>query len=111
MYVFLCLSIFRRHVQCVLNFADNLEEDGGTLIVPFFHRFLKEWCRKNDYIRKNLPWVTLPKETESELLTYAHRVTMREVKQNFLYTKRFMIIATGFSFNMGSTRYAWHCAE
>jgi hypothetical protein len=31
------------HVQCVLNFADNREEDGGTLVVPGFHRMSKQW--------------------------------------------------------------------
>ena len=32
------------HVQCVLNFADNSDEDGGTLIVPRFHKLIKKWC-------------------------------------------------------------------
>ena len=31
------------HVQCVLNFADNHADDGGTLVVPGFHRISKLW--------------------------------------------------------------------
>lgn len=67
-----------RHVQCVLNFANNLEEDGGTLVVPFFHHHMKHWNTQYATLRKPLPWVTLPPKVESEMLQYAHRVTMRE---------------------------------
>jgi hypothetical protein len=68
-----------RHVQCVLNFNDNLEEDGGTLIVPYFHRFLSTWNQNHRSLKKSIPWLTLPKVLEHELLPYAHRVPMREV--------------------------------
>lgn len=67
-----------RHVQCVLNFADNHEEDGGTVVIPYFHRYIQEWKEKHRKLRKPLPWVTLPKDIEQELLPYAHRVAMRE---------------------------------
>lgn len=71
-----------RHVQCVLNFADNLSQDGGTLIVPGFHRILSQWCTDHINLRRNLPWLVLPKQIETELLQYAHRVPMREVSNN-----------------------------
>ena len=31
------------HVQGVLNLADNRSEDGGTLLVPGFHRSFEPW--------------------------------------------------------------------
>ena len=37
-----------RHVQCVLNFEDNVEMDGGTILVPRFHSHIDEWCRADD---------------------------------------------------------------
>ena len=70
---------FGRHVQCVLNFADNLDEDGGTIVVPYFHRFMASWNEKHKSIRKPLPWVTLPKDVENMYMPYAHRIAMREV--------------------------------
>lgn len=48
---------FLRHVQCVLNFADNLEEDGGTLIVPRFHKHVRAWCAENVHLRKQVPFL------------------------------------------------------
>jgi ectoine hydroxylase-related dioxygenase (phytanoyl-CoA dioxygenase family) len=74
-----------RHVQCVLNFLPNREEDGGTLIVPKFHTYLPEFCEKYAVLRKNLPWVQFPKEVEEQLLLRAHRVTMEEVKSGVVY--------------------------
>ena len=68
-----------RHVQCVLNFAENVDNDGGTLVVPFFHRYLRRWCENNSALRRNIPWLQLSKLEEEKLLRYAHRVTMREV--------------------------------
>jgi hypothetical protein len=50
-----------RHVQCVLNFADNLEEDGGTVIVPRFHKHVKAWCADNVHLRKQVPFLVFDK--------------------------------------------------
>jgi hypothetical protein len=50
-----------RHVQCVLNFADNLEEDGGTIIVPRFHKHVKAWCAENVHLRKQVPFLVFEK--------------------------------------------------
>mmetsp|Transcript_10785 Transcript_10785/g.17704 ORF Transcript_10785/g.17704 Transcript_10785/m.17704 type:complete len:596 (-) Transcript_10785:40-1827(-) len=36
-----------RHVQCVLNFEDNEVEDGGTILVPRFHKVIEHWCRSD----------------------------------------------------------------
>jgi hypothetical protein len=33
-----------RHLQCVLNFEDNEEVDGGTILVPRFHKYIEQWC-------------------------------------------------------------------
>jgi ectoine hydroxylase-related dioxygenase (phytanoyl-CoA dioxygenase family) len=63
------------HVQCVMNFSDNLDEDGGTIIVPKFHKHVELWCQRNSHLRKPLPWLAL--ESETELLRYAQRVPMR----------------------------------
>jgi hypothetical protein len=52
---------FSRHVQCVLNFADNLEEDGGTIIVPRFHKYVKAWCAENAHLRKQVPFLVFEK--------------------------------------------------
>jgi ectoine hydroxylase-related dioxygenase (phytanoyl-CoA dioxygenase family) len=74
-----------RHVQCILNFSDNLDEDGGTLVVPGFHRMAEKWTQENIQLRKPLPWVTFasdssgqPLAVEQELLSRAVRVSMRE---------------------------------
>jgi hypothetical protein len=79
-----------RHVQCVLNFLPNREEDGGTLIGPKFHTYLPEFCEKYAALRKNLPWVQFPKEVEEQLLLRAHRVTMEEVNSD---TVRWVTVA------------------
>lgn len=71
------------HVQCVLNFSDNLEEDGGTLVVPRFHRHVESWAARYSWMRKPLPWVTFQskrevEEAEAPLLALAQRVPLRE---------------------------------
>ena len=48
-------------MQCVLNFADNLEEDGGTIIVPRFHQHVKSWCAENIHLRKKVPFLVFEK--------------------------------------------------
>lgn len=63
------------HIQCVLNFTDNLDEDGGTVVVPKFHRHIGHWCAQNAELRKPLPWLTMPLDTP--LLEYAQRIAMR----------------------------------
>jgi ectoine hydroxylase-related dioxygenase (phytanoyl-CoA dioxygenase family) len=77
-----------QHVQCVLNFADNHEHDGGTMIVPCFHNYYKQWIEKYKNLRKNIPWVQfigydnklkdLCLEAEQKLLDRAQRIPMRE---------------------------------
>lgn len=73
-----------RHVQCVLNFSDNLEDDGGTIIVPRFHRRYKQWCARNERLRRPLPWLqfegaaTIDSPERDRLLAQAQRVPMRE---------------------------------
>lgn len=71
-------SSMGRHVQCVLNFADNREEDGGTLVVPMFHRHLHAFNRLYMPLRKPIPWSLFSLACEEALLSYAQRVTMRE---------------------------------
>ena len=71
------------HVQCVLNFSDNEEEDGGTIVVPGFHNHLEEWCQDNATLRKPVPFVTFGDKKEAErsceeaLLQRSCRVPMR----------------------------------
>ena len=48
-------------MQCVLNFAENIEEDGGTIIVPKFHHHIRQWCKDHSHLRKKLPWLTFSK--------------------------------------------------
>ena len=61
-----------------MNFLDNRDEDGGTLVVPYFHRYLPTFCSTFTSLRKNLPWLSLPSDVEEHFLRYAHRVPMRE---------------------------------
>lgn len=74
-----------RHVQCVLNFADNQAQDGGTVVVPGFHRHLAAWTQSNLHLRKSLPWLHFAdnkdgsiSEEEQLLLERCSRVPMRE---------------------------------
>lgn len=68
-----------RHVQGVINFEDNLECDGGTLIVPCFHKYMEKWCADNESrLRRPIPWVTLNAQDNSNFLGVAQRVPMRK---------------------------------
>jgi hypothetical protein len=49
-----------RHVQCVMNFKDNIEDDGGTIIVPKFHHHVAQWCASHLTLKQKLPWLTFP---------------------------------------------------
>eukprot|EP01034_Spumella_vulgaris_P023233 gene23233-29435_t len=73
----LVVSSMGNHCQIVMNFLDNREEDGGTLVVPQFHRHLTAWTEQNKQSRRPLPWVEFSPSAEEELLSKAHRVTMR----------------------------------
>lgn len=59
-------SLHCRHVQCVLNFANNLEEDGGTIIVPKFHKHIRQWCADNCHLRNKVPFLTFEKKQNKE---------------------------------------------
>eukprot|EP00605_Chrysophyceae_sp_TOSAG23-4_P001664 GSChrysophyteH1.ASY1.ANO1.1826.1 assembled CDS len=82
----LVVSSMGPHVQCVLNFEDNQEQDGGTLVVPSSHRYLQDWCeRYAKTMKKPRPFVTFNSEIseeeralEQQLLRKAIRVTMRK---------------------------------
>lgn len=67
------------YVQCVVNFADNLQEDGGTLLVPLIHRHLKQFEERHRDLFKPLPWLSLPPHLQEAYAPYAHRACMREV--------------------------------
>ena len=77
-----------QQVQCVLNFADNHHDDGGTMIVPGYHHYNKHWIDKYKNLRKNIPWVQFSgytnqfkeecQEAERLLLERAQRVPMKE---------------------------------
>ena len=53
-----------RSVQCILNFADNAADDGGTVLCPRMHKHVEEWCSRvgqygnNQSLRGNMPWLT-----------------------------------------------------
>ena len=69
------------HFQCVLNFADNVDEDGGTLIVPQFHHRVKDWTSTNIKLKKPVPFISFGKDgtaQEAALIEESRRVTMRE---------------------------------
>jgi len=71
-----------RHVQCVLNFNDNMEQDGGTIIVPQFHKYLEEYCSANHYLFKSVPWHHITSNENNpiatQLLNRSIRIPMRE---------------------------------
>lgn len=66
-----------------------MAEDGGTIVVPYFHRYMSKWCEVHKKIRKNLPWVTLPKDVEGMYMPYAQRISMKEVNYTFGKTLTF----------------------
>lgn len=100
----LIVSSMGIHVQCVLNFEDNTADDGGTVVVPGFHKHIKEWCetvpilqpkkKQNQQNKQNkqnsnesisnpddcvakqpLPWLNIP--STNSLLNYSQRVPMK----------------------------------
>ncbi|CAF3460961.1 unnamed protein product [Rotaria sp. Silwood1] len=46
-----CNTIGERHVQGLVNLADNLEEDGGFWLVPGFHHYLSKWTAEHEALR------------------------------------------------------------
>ena len=47
------------HLQAAMNFHDNKSEDGGTVVVPRFHRALRAWTHEHrGALYKPCPWVT-----------------------------------------------------
>ena len=64
------------HVQCVLNFADNLDEDGGTIIVPRFHKLIRQWCHVHADMKRPIPWLEL--KPDDPMIKYGQRVPMKE---------------------------------
>ena len=45
-------------MQCILNFADNQEDDGGTILVPRFHQQVSRWCEAHKALYQPLPWLS-----------------------------------------------------
>ena len=64
------------HVQCVLNFADNIEDDGGTIIVPRFHKLIRLWCEVHADMKRPIPWLEL--KANDPMVRYGQRIPMRE---------------------------------
>ena len=75
-----------RHVQCVLNFTDNCPEDGGTVLVPGFHKVMREWAKVNTCLNRPRPWFNYSDFKGDimgeQLLQLAIRVPMRQVDSN-----------------------------
>lgn len=68
------------HIQCLINLADNYEEDGGFHLVPGFHKYFTEWANStvNTYgarFQKLQTFIILP--DESVIQPFAQRMTMR----------------------------------
>ena len=72
-----------RTVQCVLNFTDNLSDDGGTVLIPGFHRVMQAWTEANLAFHRPRPWFNysdFPNDTMGQrLLDLAIRVPLRQV--------------------------------
>lgn len=69
-------------MQCILNHADNRDDDGGTLIVPGFHRIWSQFCDEfGQAVGKqiNLPWLAPPSAIEERFMKYAQRIPLRQV--------------------------------
>ena len=75
-----------RHVQCVLNFTDNFSEDGGTVLVPGFHKVMREWAEVNTSMNRPRPWFNYNDFNGDimgeQLLSLAIRVPLRQVDSN-----------------------------
>ena len=66
------------HIQCVLNFENNLSEDGGTILIPGYHKHLDTWCETYQSLRKPLPWLSLNNKIENELIQLSKRIPLKE---------------------------------
>jgi hypothetical protein len=66
-----------KNVQCVINLADNLEEDGGTIILPKFHKCIEQWSHEHLHMKKPLPWLQL--SASDPLVPLGQRVPMKAV--------------------------------
>jgi hypothetical protein len=100
----MCVRSMGPHVQCVLNFEDNIADDGGTIVIPGFHNYIDTWCHTVPILQKKrqqqrtkksskdepepqpqdlsecvpkdpLPWLNFPES--NQLINYARRVPMR----------------------------------
>ena len=67
------------HIQSVFNFNDNYVDDGGTLVVPYFHLYIDKWIQINNHLYKTLPFLTLDLESieHKKLLSNSIRIPMR----------------------------------
>lgn len=57
------------HVQCVLNFEENEAIDGGTILVPKFHKHIEQWCEADNSVVKkesNMLYEKLKKEKQQK---------------------------------------------
>ena len=66
-----------RSIQCIVNFADNRAEDGGTIVIPGSHKFLRNYfSRLPPQIEGNGSFKL--DNNEKELQKRAERVPMKE---------------------------------
>lgn len=122
----LVVSAMGPHVQCILNYEDNVSDDGGTLVIPGFHKYIETWCDTVPILQKKkqpqrtkkgsnepeqppqdpsecvpkerLPWLNFPES--NQLINYARRVPMRSGSVLIWH----QTIVHGTSPNLGTNR-------
>jgi hypothetical protein len=64
----------------VINFLENNIDDGGTLVVPKFHKKINIFFEENVKLKKNLPFVIFDDDdVEQSLIKEAKRIPLKEV--------------------------------
>jgi hypothetical protein len=76
-----CATIGERHVQGLVNLADNCEEDGGFWLVPGFHKYLPRWTREHREWVKKYGWYSqfnmFHEQDVPEMFAAACHISMR----------------------------------
>ena len=76
-----CAIVGERHVQGLVNLADNLPTDGGFWLVPGFHKYLPQWTAANQQLvekyGKRAQFIQFHQSDVPEMYSHACHISTR----------------------------------